>query len=325
MKYSRGEKVKMVDVVTLGEAMIRLSPKDNVRLEQATELELYVGGAELNVAVGLARLGMKSGWISKLVDNPLGRIIAQQGQRNGVDVSQVVWVSEGRVGIYFVEFGVNPRAIQVYYDRRDSAVSKLQPEDINWEYIRQSRLLHLTGITPALSNSCRQVVNRSLQEGRNAGIITCFDINYRRKLWSPEEARHCLEELFSQVDILLSSSEDVQIIFGIYGDKEEVARALRERFHFRLVVLDGNIALGDKGDFYRNEQILVPHVVDRLGAGDAFAAGFIFGYLTEGVQKGMNYGAAMIALKLTIPGDHALVTREEVEKLIISPDTRIQR
>jgi len=315
----------MVDVVTLGEAMIRLSPKDNLRLEQATELELYVGGAELNVAVGLARLGMKSGWISKLVDNPLGRIIAQQGQRNGVDVSRVVWVPEGRVGIYFVEFGVNPRAIQVYYDRRDSAASKLQPEDINWEYIQQSRLLHLTGITPALSNSCRQVVNRSLQEARKVEVITCFDINYRRKLWSPEEARHCMEELLPQVNILLSSTEDVQTIFDISGDKEELVRVLKERFRFQLVILDGNIALGDKGEIYRNEQVLVPHIVDRLGAGDAFAAGFIYGYLTEGVQKGMNYGAAMTALKLTIPGDYALVTREEVEKLIIGPDIRIQR
>jgi 2-dehydro-3-deoxygluconokinase len=323
-----------LDVVTLGEAMVRLSPPGQKRLEQANSLDLYVGGAELSVAIGAARLGLKSAWVSKLPRNPLGSLIANLGRGLGVDVSRIVWSDAGRAGLYFLEFGASPRASSVLYDRKDSAASTLEKGEVDWSFLKSCRVFHVSGITPALSDGCREATFEAVEQAKKHGCEVCFDVNYRSKLWSPEQAESVCTPLARMADILIAS--DAAIIWGVEGKPEEVMRKLKKKLQVPVIlstlkVDDGvlrtkvsSIALSDK--FYQSRQEYSVEVVDRLGMGDSFAAGFIFGYLKDGVQTGLDYGDAMAAYKATIPGDANYATREEIEKLISSgANLRIQR
>lgn len=316
-----------MDVITLGESMVRFTPKGHLRLDQAQELEAIPGGAESNVAVGLARLGMQAGWISKLPDHPLARLIVGEVRRHGVDTSRVVWSPEGRVGIYYFERGVAPRPPRIWYDRKGSAVTTLEDGEVDWTYLTSARVVLVTGITPALSPRLRDLTRRIAREVRAAGKQFALDVNYRAKLWSPQEAATCLADLLPSVGILLCGRDDAARVFGLTGEPEAVARAFREKFGVPVVVLtlgaQGSFALADR--VYRQRRVHQVEVVDPLGAGDAFAAGFLCGYLADGVQRGLDMGGAMGALACTIVGDFALVTRAEVEQLLAGEDPEIQR
>lgn len=317
----------MPDVITLGETMVRLSPKGALRLDQAPELEVMAGGAESNVAVALARLGMRAGWISKLPDHPLARLIVGEIRGHGVDTSRVVWTPEGRVGICFFERGVPPRPPRVWYDRQGSAVTTLEESEVEWSYLTSAQVVLVTGITPALSPRLRELTKRVAREARAAGKQFALDVNYRAKLWSPPAAAACLGELLPSVSILFCSRGDAERVFGFTGESEAVARAFREKFGVPIVVLtlgpQRALALADQT--YRQRRVPRVEVVDPLGAGDAFAAGFLYGYLTDGIQRGLDVGGALGALASTIPGDCALVTRAELEQLLASEDQEIQR
>lgn len=298
--------------------MIRLSPPGYGRLEEAVTLDVRIGGSESNTAVALARLGLRSAWWSKLPANPLGRRIENEIRRWGVDTSGVIWDTRptARVGTYFLDFGVAPRGIDVYYDRAASAASTLTPEEVDAERIAQARLLHLTGITPALSPSCAQSVARAVALAREAGTAVSFDVNYRTKLWTPEAARREIEPLLSQIDVLLCPLSDAAAVFSMTGDGPEMAREFRKRYGVGAAVVtcggDGAVACDDRGDWacapYR-----LAEVVDRVGAGDAFSAGVLMGYLQGDLKLGLEYGTAMAALKHTMPGDLLLSTRAEIE------------
>src|SRR5437764_5863356 len=177
------------EVVTFGEAMIRLSPPDYRRLEQAHSLDVQVGGAELNTAVGLARLGRKTAWVSRLTDNPLGRLIANRAREAGVSSEHVLFTPDDRVGLYFLEFGAAPRASSVLYDRKGAAIAGVRPGTVEWAKVFQgARWFHVTGITPALSGTAAETTREALQAARQAGVRTSIDLNYRVKLWSTGEA-----------------------------------------------------------------------------------------------------------------------------------------
>ena len=327
----------MAQVVTLGEAMIRLSPPDFHRLEQASSFDVKVGGGELNVAVGAARLGLESAWVSKLPDNPLGRMVRNKAREQGVDTSNIVWSKSGRVGIYFLEFGASPRASSVLYDRANSAVSTLEPGEVDWKKALQGcRIFHVSGITPALSRSCAGATFEAIKAAKQTGAKVSFDVNYRKKLWTPEEANACLVPMMEYVDILITTEEDTGIVFGIREKTyQEVAVKLEERFGFEVVAItlreDLSVLRNDWSAFaYANKQFHESakyecELVDRIGAGDSFTAGFIYGYLTGDVQKGVDYGAAYSAIKHSIPGDLNWATLEEVEAQIKGAGTRIQR
>ena len=271
----------MLDVVALGETMVRFSPPGHQRIEQADHLEFKIGGTESNFAIGLSRLGFGVAWISGLVDNPLGRWLANRIRAHGVDISRVVWSAEGRVGLYFIEFGVSPRAAEIIYDRASSAASRLTPEDMDWDFVRSARHFHTTGITAAISETCRAVVARGLAEAKGAGMSTSFDINYRSLLWSPQEAKQALEEVLPLVDVLFITRADAGLVFGVQGDPKEMVQELKNRYGNEVVVVtmggEGAIALAG-GEYYRGRPYKVVEV-DRVGAGDAFDAGFICGYL----------------------------------------------
>lgn len=317
----------MLDVVTLGETMLRLWPSGHRRLDQASALEVMPGGAESNVAVALARLGMRVGWISKLPEHPLSRLIIGEIRRHGVDTSRVVWSPEGRVGLYFFEPALSPRPPRIWYDRQGSAVTTLTGAEVDWTYLTGARAVLITGITPALGPGLRELAKRVAQEVRTAGKQFVVDVNYRAKLWSPQEAARYLGELLPSVSILFCGADDAERVFSLRGEPEAVARQFQEKFGVPIVVLTlgahGSLAVADR--CYRQRGLPRVEMVDPLGAGDAFAAGFLFGYLTDGIQRGLDVGGALGALACTIVGDFACVTRAEVEELLASQDRDIRR
>lgn len=325
------------DIVTFGEAMIRLSPPHFQRLEEATSLDVHAGGAELNVAVGASRLGLKSAWISRLPNNPLGRAILACARREGVDLSHVKLTAEGRAGIYFLEAGAAPRASSVVYDRAGSAFAEFQPQEADWRAIfSRTRIFHTSGIATAISPSTRASVMRAIEYAKKAGCIVSYDLNYRTKLWDVEEARKAQGPFMHSIDILFTTEEDAAKVFAIRGkDPAKTAKSISSRFGIRTVAITlretpgvwrnrwSAIAL-DKDKVYEESPYEV-EVVDRVGAGDAFVAGFLRGIIAGNCQKGLQYGLAFSAIKHSIPGDFCLSSLEEVENLIQGKGLRIQR
>ena len=317
--YMRKGGQKLLDVITLGETMVRLSPQNYERLEFATQLDFRIGGSESNVAVALSRLGLKAGWMSKLTDNALGRKIEAELRRWNVNVDGIIWTSDFRVGTYYAEFGSDPRPTNIIYDRKNSAISHIKLEEIDWDYLESCKIFHTSGITVALSQNCETVVKRCLEFVKERGKLTSFDINYRSKLISPGQVRKMLENILPDVDILMSSEKDVDLIYKPGGNLREKCEELMNHYSLKTIVLtrgpNPSFALDDKGKEYVGKGYR-PVIVDRIGAGDAFDAGFLYGCLSEDLEKGIKYGEAMSALKLSIPGDMAILTREEVEDFI---------
>jgi len=326
----------MFDVVTLGEAMLRLSPPNNRRLEQATNLDLFVGGAELSVAVGVSRLGLKSAWVTKVPNGPLGRVITNKARELGVDTSHVVWTDEGRAGIYFLEFGASPRASSVIYDRKYSAASMMKPGEIDWSFLRGVRLFHTTGITPALSPSAREATLEAVDAAKKAGCKVSVDVNYRAKLWSTKEAEATLTPIAEKTDVLITTDEDTWRVWNMRGTPEEIITNLKDKFHIPVVAITirevvsvlrnrwSSMVVADR--VYKSKRVYDVEIVDRLGAGDSYASGFIFGYLNSDIQMGVDYGDVMAAYKHSIPGDCNYMAKDEVDQLVkASSDMRIQR
>jgi 2-dehydro-3-deoxygluconokinase len=325
------------DVVTFGEAMIRLSPPNFRRLEQADRLDVLVGGAELNTAVGLARLGRTSAWVSRLTNNPLGRLIVNRAREAGVGADHIVWTDDDRVGVYFLEFGAAPRASSVLYDRKGSAIAAIRPGMVAWSSVFHGvKWFHVTGITPALSPAAAETTREALQAARSAGVRTSIDLNHRVKLWSNAEANRWMTEFMQWCDVLITTEEDTERVFGIKGESyEDVASQLAQRFPLKTVA----ITLRENPLVWKNTWTAIAYhggallrtrsyeveIVDRLGAGDSFAAGLIHGLLDGDVQKGLDYGVAISALKHTVPGDFAWITRDEVEALLKGGGLRISR
>lgn len=341
----------MLDLVTLGEAMIRLSPPNYARLEQAARFDVQVGGSEYNVAVGAARLGLRAGWVSRLPENPLGRMVRNKAREQGVNTDALVWTRSGRVGLYFVEFGAAPRASAVVYDRAGSACAEFGAEEVDWERLLAGvRAFYVSGIMPALGEGAARTTRRALEAARRAGCLVAYDLNYRKRLWTPEAARRCQEPLMEFVDLLLSTEEDAQVVFGIgpeaggdarftrvaEGSYESVARRLQQRFGLATVAITlrenplvwknhWSAMLLHQGQVHHGPRFEV-EVVDRVGAGDAFVAGLLSTYLAEGDwARALGLGVAFSALKHTVPGDVNWSTREEAEQLLQGASLRVSR
>lgn len=319
----------MVDVVTFGEAMLRLAPPDYMRLEQTTLLDLKVGGGEYNTAVGLARLGLSSSFVTRLPDTSLGRIVRNKAREQGVDTSHILWAKGERVGLYFCEFGAKPRASSVLYDRKHSAISRIQPGMVDWDAVFQgAKAYHVSGITPALSASAAQTTEESMQRAKANNVKVSVDLNYRVKLWSEEDAQACMTNLMQYTDILITTEEDCNRVFKISGDDySQVARKLRDAFGFEAVA----ITLRESVSVWHNRwSAIVLHgdaiydaptydveIVDRVGAGDSFSAGFLYGYLTQNdPEYACKLGVAFSALKHSIPGDLNWSSLEEADALV---------
>lgn len=305
-------------VTSFGEAMLRLSVPAGTRLETATRLEMHPAGAESNVLAALARLQRPCGWVSSLPANPLGRLVTNQLRPAGVDTSAVIWHDSGRIGTYFVEFAVPPRATQVIYDRANSCISQLRPDHIPWDYLLDTRLLHLTGITPPLSAGCHAIVAEAIGRAREAGVAVSFDVNYRSKLWPPETAAATLLPLLQRVDLLLCSRRDACTLFGCDPDPEAIVKQLAEQTgaaNIAVTLAEEGVIGWDGRHFYRQPARPV-QIIDRIGAGDALAAGVLHGWLDGDFAAGLAYGVTLAALALAQHGDILVTTPQEVASLV---------
>jgi 2-dehydro-3-deoxygluconokinase len=297
---------------------------------------------------------LTSAWISRLPKNALGRLTENRVRQAGVDTSHLIWTAdaESRMGLYFMEFGAAPRPSSVLYDRRNSAISAIRPGEVDWAHVMKgARWFHTSGITPALSDSAAAVTREALQAAKQAGLTVSYDLNYRGKLWSPDKAQAVQEPLMEFVDVLITTEEDTNVVFRIKAHEKasqqafaqvsaepykEVAQRLQEKFHFQAVA----ITLRENPLVWRNTWTAIAYadgkffddvkyeleIVDRLGGGDSFSAGFIYGRLVKNsYQDAVRYGNAFGALKHSMPGDFNWANLAEVESLLKGSSLRVAR
>jgi 2-dehydro-3-deoxygluconokinase len=330
----------MYEVVTLGETMLRLTPPDKLRLEQAEQFQVHIGGSESNTAVGLARLGHSTAWISRLTDNALGRKIVNAITAHGVDTSHVVWTDEDRIGIYYFEQAHPPRGNLVLYDRQGSSFSRFSPDMLPSTLFVPggSCWLHLTGISLGLSETTSRLIHASADLAKRAGWKVSFDVNYRAKLWSADKAAEACRAIVPMCDLLITPMRDASILWGQPKSTTPAARSvsgetagspadwarefigyLRDKLSYKgkLVLTMGQQgAAGEDGGEFHFAATTAVEPIGRLGGGDAFAAGLISGLLDgSGLQAALYRGNAAAGLKYSIGGDLPLFTRDEVLKL----------
>jgi 2-dehydro-3-deoxygluconokinase len=318
------------DLVGLGEVMLRLTAPPPQRLEQASSLDVQIGGAEANVMAACARLGLRTALISALpAEHAWGDRTLRELAGHGIDCAGVLRRPASRMGLYFLEYGAPPRPVRVLYDRRDSALSRLTADEVEWALVRRTRLLHISGVTAALGDNLRDVIRRALDEAEGAGTPVSFDVNYRSRLWTAEQARGFFVEIFPRLRYLFVGSDDAETVFGLTGSPYDVLQGLRALAPRATIALTmgelGSAVLAD-GAVLRPSKLYAVSVVDRVGAGDAYAAGFLWATLDgRPLQHAVDAGTALAALKCTVWGDMPLVTRGELDELMASDNTEIRR
>jgi len=318
------------DLVGLGEVMLRLAAPPPQRLDQTVALDVQIGGSEANVMAAVARLGLRTGFISALPsEHAWGERTIRELTGHGVDCRGIVRRPGSRMGLYFLEYGAPPRPVRVLYDRRDSALSQLVADEIDWTIVRETRMLHLSGITAALGENLRAVLRRACREAEGAGVPVSFDVNYRSRLWSAKEARDFLTELLPAVRYLFIGSDDAETVFDLSGPPDRVLEGLARVAPAATIALtlgEAGSAVRDSGRVLRPSRLYTVTTVDRVGAGDAFAAGFLWRVLQrQSTQEAVDAATALAALKCTIWGDIALVRRGELEELMASTHSEIRR
>lgn len=327
-------------VVTFGEIMMRLATPGRLRFSQAKELELTYGGGEANVAVSLSNFGLDARFVTRLPENPFGDGAVSSLRAHGVDTSFVARGGE-RIGVYFLETGASQRPSVVVYDRAGSAVSQVGPGEFDWAKIFDGAgWFHFTGITPALGAGVAEATAEACRAAKEAGLTVSCDLNYRKKLWTPARAQETMAGLMEWVDVAIGNEEDAEKVFGIKAEGadvsggrvaaetyEQVARALAERFGLKAVAItlresrsaDENgwsAMLYADGEFHRSRRYDV-RIVDRVGGGDSFAAGLIYGRATGmDAQAALEFAVAASCLKHSVSGDFNLVSVAEVENLV---------
>ncbi|MDC7291620.1 sugar kinase [Blautia schinkii] len=326
-------------VVTFGEIMMRLEPEWYMRFVQADKLLCTYGGGEANVAVSLANFGEDVSFVTKLPDHEIGQAALNSVRRYGVNTSHIVRGGD-RVGIYFLEKGASQRASKVIYDRNESALAQAVREEFDWEEIfKDATWFHLTGVTPALSEQASEICLDACMAAKRAGLTVSCDLNYRKKLWSKEEAGRIMDKICGYVDVCIANEEDADDVFGIKAatadvqsgklDRkgyESVAAQLTERFGFRAVAItlreslsaNDNVwsaMLYTNGGYYFSKKYHV-HIVDRVGGGDSFGAGLIYSMIHGyDPQQAVDFAVAASCLKHSIEGDMNMVSVDEVTAL----------
>jgi 2-dehydro-3-deoxygluconokinase len=301
--------------------MLRLSPADRGRLQDSAHLDSHVAGAEANVACALASLGVETAWVSALPENPLGRRVARSLQAAGVDLSFVAWEPEARLGLFFIEFGAAPRPTSVWYDRADSAFSRMTTFDP--AAVAGASYAVTSGITLAVSEATRKLASAFIAQARLAGASICIDVNYRERLCSERKARLFLEPALAAADLVVCSRRDAARVFELQaGDLGEVASALRDAVApaaSHVVITDGDrgcAAVADRDAAFVHDA-MPAEVVDKIGAGDAFLAGLLWGLLDGAeIVRSLDYACALGALAVTVRGDQAVFTPDEVRAAV---------
>ncbi|HJA88168.1 MAG TPA: sugar kinase [Candidatus Parabacteroides intestinavium] len=332
-------------IVTFGEIMLRLATPGYLRFGQANELTATFGGGEANVAVSLANYGMDTDYITRLPNNDIARACLQDLRGRGVGTDHILFGGE-RMGIYFLETGAVARASKVIYDRSHSSIAEIQPGMVDWETILDGAgWFHWTGITPAISQGAADVCREAIQTANRLGVTVSCDLNYRKNLWKyGKSAAEVMPELVEGCDLILGNEEDADKVFGIKpegfdvtatqgkvnaAEFESVCRQLMARFPRAkkvVITLRGAInanhntwggVLFDGNRLYQSPRYDITHIVDRVGGGDSFMGGLIYGLLTYADdQQALDFAAAASCLKHTIYGDYNQVSVQEVETLM---------
>lgn len=339
----------MAKVVTMGEIMLRLSTPGYERFVQSDNFDVCYGGGEANVAVSLANYGHESYFVTKLPTHEIGESAVNALRQFGVHTDYIARGGE-RVGIYFLETGASMRPSKVIYDRAHSSISETVVEDFDFDKVFEGATwFHWTGITPALGKKSQEVLKAALIAAKKHGVTVSVDLNYRKKLWTPDEAKACMSELMQYVDVCIGNEEDAEKCLGFkagsdvtsgkleLGGYEEVFRKMKETYGFKYIAtsLRESFSASDNGwsalafdgnEFYRSRRYEV-RIVDRVGGGDSFSGGFIHGLLKYGdYKKALEFAVAASALKHTIPGDFNHVSEKEVETLVNGDASgRVQR
>lgn len=337
-------------VVTLGEIMLRLSTPDFKRFVQADSFDVTYGGGEANVAAALCNYGLQGTFVTKVPDNPIGQSAINHVRRYGVD-TQFIARGGKRLGIYFLETGASMRASQVVYDRADASIADVSVSEFDFDKIFDGAVwFHTTGITPALSDKAAELTEAALKAAKAKGVTTSIDLNYRKKLWSKEKAREVMTRLCQYVDVCIGNEEDAETTLGFHSKETDVTkgelnlegykdvfRQMKEKFNFKYIAstLRESYSASDNGwsalvydgnEFYHSKKYDV-RIVDRVGGGDSFASGLIYGLVTEmSMKDATEFAVAASALKHTIPGDMNHATLSEV-KVLMEGDAsgRVQR
>lgn len=337
-------------VVTLGEIMLRLSTPGFQRFVQSDSLDVTYGGGEANVAASLCNYGLNGVFVSKVPDNPIGQSAINHLRRYGVNTD---FMAKGgsRLGIYFLETGASMRASQVVYDRANAAIAEAKVADFDWDAILDGAdWFHTTGITPALSDSAAELTKHALQTAKAKGITTSIDLNYRKKLWSKEKAREVMSDLCQYVDVCIGNEEDAETTLGFKAAHSDVTKGeldlsgykdvfqqMKAKFGFKFIAssLRESYSASDNGwsalvydgeEYYHTKKYNV-RIVDRVGSGDSFASGLIYGLVTGmSMPDAAEFGVAASAIKHTIPGDLNHATLKEVKDLMQGDASgRVQR
>ena len=340
----------MKRVVTFGEIMLRLAPEGYYRFVQADKFGATYGGGEANVAVSLANYGLDARYVTKLPEHEIGQAAVNSLRKHGVDTS---YIARGgsRIGIYFLEKGASQRASKVIYDRDGSSIKDAKAEDFDWDRIFEGvEWFHFTGITPALGKNLVEICIEACKKAKEKNITISCDLNYRKKLWTKQEAREAMTELCQYVDVCIANEEDASDVFGIAAENTDltsgkvnhegyisVAQQLAQKFQFKKVAitLRESISANDNGwsamlyedgKSYFSKKYMV-HIVDRVGGGDSFGAGLIYSQVMGyGPQESIEFAAAASCLKHTIEGDFNMVSVDEVKKLAEGDGSgRVQR
>lgn len=336
--------------ITFGEIMLRLSPKGYERFIQAKEFNVLFAGGEANVAASLANYGLDVYYVTKLPSHEIGQAAVNELRRVGIKTDYIVRGGD-RIGVYYCEKGASQRASKVIYDRAHSAIADAKREDFDWKKIFEgAEWFHFTGITPALSDGCAEITLDALKAAKEAGVTISVDLNYRKKLWSTEKACKVMTDLVKYCDLIIANEEDAEKVFGIKASESDVtegklsddgykkvAKELYDRFSpkYVAITLRESYSASDNGwsgmlfdgrNYYKSKKYYI-HIVDRVGGGDSFGGGLIYG-LASGMdnQSALEFATAASCLKHTIEGDFNAVSAEEVIALMKGDASgRVQR
>lgn len=325
---------KSFDVLSLGEILLRLSPPSNERLVRGDSLRKQTGGTELNVASGIAMLGLRTGIISKIPDNDIGYFVKNYIRFCGVSDDYLVYDKSrnARLGIYFYEDGASPRKPAIVYDRQHSSIHSLSIEDIPQDIYGETRCFHTSGITLALGEEVRSCAIEMIRRFKAAGAMISFDVNFRANLWRDEaQARACIEQILPYVDVFFCSELTARMTFGKVGDVREIMKSFTRDYPISIVATTQRTVHSPKrhtfgsvlyhaGDdsYYEEEPYRDIDVVDRIGSGDAYISGVLYGLLAHNgdCRRALEYGNAYSAIKNTIPGDLPSCNLQETDRVI---------
>ena len=342
----------MDKIVTFGEIMLRLKSFEHERFFQRPALEATFGGGEANVAVSLSILGEQTRFVTALPDNAIADGAISELRKHGVDTSAIVKTKDGRVGIYFLENGANQRASKVVYDRNMSSISLAKPSDFDWAQVFEgAKWFHVTGITPALSQTAADCAIAAVKKAKEMSLTVSMDLNYRKKLWNyGKKAPEVMRALVQYADVIVANEEDIQKCLGIEADvdvtkgelSDVVYRQLAEKVKSMFpniqhvaITLRESISADRNGwravlhgvnGFYESQRYAIDDIIDRVGGGDSFSAGLIYGLRHLNEKQALDFAVAASCLKHSVPGDFNLTTKAEIETLLKGDASgRVQR